>query len=61
MKCPERFRITQQNVRGYLYNENMQLMGDNHIFIEKQDFCNCYEERCMAWDKEKKVCRKVKN
>lgn len=59
MKCPERFMIVQQNLRGYLYNENTQLTGDNHILIEKQEFCDCYEEECMAWDKEKKICRKM--
>lgn len=61
MKCPQRFLITQQNFRGYLYNDNMQMVGDNHMFIEKQDFCDCYKEECMAWDKEKKICRKVGN
>lgn len=61
MKCPERFVVIQQSVRGYLYNDNIQLTGDSHIFIEKQDFCDCYEGKCMAWNEEKKMCRKVGN
>lgn len=61
MKCPERYTVVQQNIRGYLYNDNMQLAGDNHILIEKQEFCDCYKEKCMVWDKERKTCRKVGN
>lgn len=58
MKCPERFLIVQQNIKSYVINDNMQLVGDNHILIENQNFANCYEEQCVAWDKENQRCRK---
>lgn len=61
MKCPYRFTVTQQNYAGYFLNENSQLIGDNHILLETQEFRECYKEECTAWDKKKKICRKVKN
>lgn len=59
MKCPERFTITQQNIRNPILNDDNIVVGEYHLLIETQQFPNCYEEECVCWDKEKKKCRKV--
>lgn len=61
MKCPEMYRITQQNIRRPILNEENMVMGEYHLLIETQGFCECYKEKCVAWDKEKQMCRKEGN
>lgn len=59
MKCPERFKITQYNIRKPVIDEEHIVRGDYHLLIEHQNFEECYKEDCAAWDKEKQRCRKV--
>ncbi len=59
MKCPERYEITQINMRGYVLSNDGIANGENHILIENQGFRECYKENCVAWGKEKQICRKV--
>ena len=53
MKCPERYRVIQQNIRQPIFDEDRIVKGEYHILIENQAFCECYKENCAAWDKEK--------
>lgn len=53
------YRITQQNIRKPILNEENMVTGEYHLLIETQGFCECYKEKCAAWDKEKQICRKV--
>lgn len=55
MKCPEMYKIIQQNIRKPILNNDDIAMGEQHILIETQRFCECYKEECVAWDKEKMV------
>lgn len=59
MKCPERYKIIQQNIRKPIVNMDNAIEGEYHLLIETQGFCNCYKEECAAWDNEKNRCRKV--
>lgn len=59
MKCPFLYRINQINTRKILENEDNIEIGGYNLFVEIQGFCECYQEECVAWDKEKKKCRKV--
>lgn len=59
MKCPERYSVIQQNIRQPILDEDRIVKGEYHILIENQAFCECYKEKCAAWDKEKQICRKV--
>ena len=59
MKCPEQFRIIQQNVRRPIVDIDNIIRGEYHLLIENQNFGECYKENCAAWDKEKKMCKKV--
>ena len=58
MKCPERPIIVHQNIREITSNNNAAT-GEYQILIETKQFCDCYKEKCMAWDKKKKTCRKI--
>lgn len=60
MKCPKRFNIVQANIHRYGYNENCQTSIYLNTFVERQEFAECYQEKCVAWDKEKKMCREEK-
>lgn len=60
MKCPKRFNIVQRNINEYLYDEESRNIGHSHIFVETQNFANCYEEECMAWDCKKRICKEVR-
>ena len=59
MKCPERYKIIQQNIRKPILNNDNMVMGEYHILIENQGFQECYKEKCVAWDKEKNMCKKI--
>lgn len=59
MKCPERFNVTQYNIRKPILNDDEITIGEYHLLIENQGFANCYKENCAAWDKEKNCCRKM--
>lgn len=59
MKCPERYKITQNNIRYPILDIDNIARGENHILIETQGFCECYKEECAAWDKEKNKCGKI--
>jgi hypothetical protein len=59
MKCPERFFITQHNIRKPILNEDNITIGEYHLLVENQGFSKCYEEDCAAWNKEKGCCRKM--
>lgn len=60
MKCPERYRVIQQNIRKPILNDDNISVGEYHILLENQAFCECYEEKCAAWNKEEKSCSKMK-
>lgn len=60
MKCPELYKITQFNIRRPVIDENNIIKGENHLLLEHQNFGECYKENCAAWDKEKQICRKVR-
>lgn len=59
MKCPEQYRIIQNNIRRTVNNEDGIVVRENHLLIEYQNLGECYKEECAAWDKEKNRCRKV--
>ncbi len=59
MKCPERFRVSQLNIRKSIKNDYEEAIGEFHLLIENQDFAECYKEECTAYDKENKKCRKL--
>lgn len=59
MKCPERYKIIQQNLRQPIFDEDNIVRGEYHLLVETQQFENCYKEKCAAWDSEKNKCRKV--
>ncbi len=59
MKCPERYNVVQQNIRRPIVDIDNIVKGESHVLVEIQCFQECYEEQCAAWDKEKKMCRKV--
>lgn len=59
MKCPERYKIIQQNLRQPIFDEDNIVRGEYHLLVETQQFENCYKEQCAAWDSEKNKCRKV--
>ena len=61
MKCPEMYKIIQQNIRKPILNDEDIVAGEQHLLIETQSFCECYEEECVAWDKEKSKFRKIIN
>lgn len=59
MKCPERYQVVQINMRGSVLSDDDVIKGENHILIENQGFGECYKENCAAWDKERKICKKI--
>lgn len=59
MKCPERYKIAQYNINKPILNEDDISIGNYHILIENQSFCECYKEECAAWNKEKNMCGKL--
>lgn len=59
MKCLEMYKIMQQNLRQPILDADEDVKGEYYLFIETQQFSNCYKEECAAWDKEKNRCRKV--
>ncbi len=59
MKCPEKYRVIQQNIRKPIIDEDNIVRGEYHLLIENQNFGECYKEKCVAWDNEKQCCRKV--
>lgn len=59
MKCPERYKIIQQNIRTPIVDADNIIRGENHILLETQNFPECYQEQCAAWDSKKQMCRKV--
>lgn len=59
MKCPERYRVIQQNIRQPILDDDRIVKGEYQVLIEIQQFSECYKEQCAAWDSEKKMCRKV--
>ena len=59
MKCPKMYKVVQQNIRKPIVDIDNNVKGEYHILIETQEFNECYQENCVAWDREKKVCRKV--
>lgn len=58
MKCPKRYKIGQLNIRKPIINEYEETNGEYTIFIENQDFAECYKEECAEWDNKNKRCRK---
>lgn len=61
MKCPERYKVLQQNIRKPILNDDSIAVGEYHILVETQAFCECYKEECAAWDKQNNICRKMEN
>lgn len=59
MKCPERYKIIQQNLGQPMFDEDNIVRGEYHLLVETQQFENCYKEKCAAWDKEKNMCKKI--
>lgn len=59
MKCPERYKIIQQNLRQPIFDEDNIVRGEYHLLVETQQFENCYKEKCAAWDKKKNMCKKI--
>lgn len=59
LRCPERYRVNQINIRKPIINELDEFKGEYSILIENQDFAQCYKENCVAWDKEKQICKKL--
>lgn len=57
MKCPEMYRVIQQNIR--IIDIDNIVNNEYQILVETQQFNECYKEQCAAWDKEKQMCRKV--
>ena len=58
MKCPEQYKIVQHNMRRPLIDSEDRVCGEYHLLAETQKFSECYKENCVAWDNEKKICRK---
>lgn len=54
MKCPEKYRVIQQNIRQPILDDDNIVRGEYHILIETQQFENCYKEECAAWTKKNK-------
>lgn len=61
MKCPKRYRIMQQNIRKQILDAEKIFRGEYHLLIEEQGFSECYKEECVAWDKEKRICKMEAN
>lgn len=59
MKCPERFNVVQTNFRKPIIDNELIVRGEMTLFIENQDFKECYKEECAAWDVKENRCRKV--
>lgn len=59
MKCPFRFVVGQVNIYKPVTDAENNPKGDCRLFIENQEYAECYQENCVAWDNEKKRCRKV--
>lgn len=59
MKCPERYKIIQMNIRKQILDDEEIIRGEYNVLIENQEFGKCYKEECVAWDKEKNMCKKV--
>lgn len=59
MKCPIRFTVRQFNMYRPINDIDNDFKGDYKVLIESQDFEECYQENCAAWDKDKKMCRKL--
>lgn len=38
MKCPEQYRILQQNIRKPIIDEDNIVKGEYHLLIENQNF-----------------------
>lgn len=60
MKCPILFNIYQITSRTPIYNEMGEVNGETSLFTERQTFTDCYGSECMAYDKETKQCKKIK-
>ncbi len=48
MKCPERYKVIQQNIRKPILDIDNTVKGEYHILIETQGFQECYKENCAA-------------
>ena len=59
MKCPERYRIIQQNIRQPLVDSDGIARAEYHVLVETQQFEECYKGKCAAWNSEKQCCRKI--
>lgn len=59
MKCPEMYKVIQQNIRRPIVDIDNMVTGEYQVLIETQQFSECYKEQCVAWDSEKNMCRKV--
>lgn len=59
MKCPERYKIVQQNIRQPLLDHDGIARAEYYVLVETQQFEECYKEKCAAWDIEKQCCRKI--
>ena len=59
MKCPEMYKVIQQNIRRPIVDIDNMVTGEYQVLIETQQFSECYKEQCEAWDSEKNMCRKV--
>lgn len=52
MKCPFRYVITQNTITK---NEENEI----RYWAELQEYADCYKENCLAYNSEKKICRKL--
>ncbi len=39
MKCPEMYKIVQQNIRKPMFDMDNIVRGEYHVLIETQQFC----------------------
>lgn len=59
MKCPFRYVVGQVNIHKTITDIDNDIKGDCKMFIENQEYAECYQGNCVAWDDKKKRCRKV--
>lgn len=52
MFCPFKFIITQQTQNTFVYDEGQNTLQGT-VLTEKQDFGECYKEKCAMWQDNK--------
>lgn len=57
MKCPKRLKIVQSTIRKPFLSDEAECEGTT--VLEYQEFCDCYENECCAWDDRRKRCKDI--